>query len=89
MGNFSPHLRSLLPQHSITNLQFAKLLDSLLPPLNGRVSLELQVFQVPFQLLLSRCCQSPLLPFIFQFCLILMQLSQEEGYKLQGWPSEP
>lgn len=62
---------------STTHLQFAQLLDGLLPPLDGRVGLQLQVFQVPFQLLLGCGGQGTLLPLIFQFCLVLVELSEE------------
>lgn len=63
---------------STTHLQFAQLLDGFLPPLDGRVGLQLQVFQVSFQLFLGCSGQGTLLSLIFQFCLVLMELSKEE-----------
>lgn len=69
-----------------THLQLAQLLDGLLPPLDGRVRLQLQVFQGPFQLLLGCGRQGALLALVLQFRLVLMELRGREMLLLGRLP---
>ena len=77
MGPTSLVLGASPPRRSgVTHLQFSQLLDGFFPPLDGRVGLQFQVLQIPFQLLLGRHRQGTLLSLVFQFRLVFVELGE-------------